>query len=108
MAHGDTGWRGSPVWARRPTPACRDAETLQLPAELALFPQRTLNRDLYLWLIALAAAHDEVDPAAHWRRQNQQGTLIALDRFPGLRSRYQRLVAACAGIANSAGTAAAG
>ncbi|MFO1371410.1 MAG: VWA domain-containing protein [Candidatus Competibacteraceae bacterium] len=76
------------------TPACRDLETLQLPAELALFPQRELNRDLYLWLIALAAAHDEVDPDAPWWRQNQQGTLIALDRFPGLQSRYRRLAAA--------------
>ena len=45
-------------------PACRDAETLQLPAELALLPRRELNRDLYLWLIALAAAHDEVAPDA--------------------------------------------
>jgi len=44
------------------TPACRDLETLQLPAELALFPQRELNRDLYLWLVALAAAHDEGIP----------------------------------------------
>lgn len=76
------------------TPACRDLETLQLPAELALFPQRALNRDLYLWLIALAAAHDAVDPDAPWWRQNQQGTLIALDRFPGLQSRYRRLAAA--------------
>ena len=76
------------------TPACRDLETLQLPAELALFPQRELNRDLYLWLIALAAAHDEVDPNAPWWRQNQQGTLIALDRLPGLQSRYRRLVTA--------------
>jgi len=76
------------------TPACRDLETLQLPAELALFPHRELNRDLYLWLIALAAAHDEVDPDAPWWGQNQQGTLIALDRFPGLRSRYHCLATA--------------
>lgn len=27
---------------------CRDAETLQLPAQLALLPRRELNRDLYL------------------------------------------------------------
>ena len=75
-------------------PACRDLETLQLPAELALFPQRALNRDLYLWLVALAAAHDKVDPDAPWWGKNQQGTLIALDRFPGLQSRYRRLAAA--------------
>ena len=76
------------------TPACRDVETLQLPAELALWPKRELNRDLYLWLIALAAAHDGVDSDASWWRQNQQGTLIALSRYPGLQSRYWRLAAA--------------
>lgn len=74
--------------------SCRDAETLQLPPELALLPRRELNRDLYLWLIALAAAHDAVDPGAPWWRQNQQGTLIALDRYPGLQSRYRRLTTA--------------
>ena len=76
------------------TPACRDLETLQLPAELALWPRRELNRDLYLWLIVLAAAHDAVEPDASWWQQNQQGTLIALDRFPGLRSHYRRLAVA--------------
>ncbi len=75
-------------------PACRDVETLQLPAELALWPRRELNRDLYLWLIVLAAAHDAVEPDASWWQQNQQGTLIALDRFPGLRSHYRRLAVA--------------
>ena len=74
--------------------SCRDAETLQLPPELALLPRRELNRDLYLWLIALAAAHDAVDSAAPWWRQNQQGTMIVLERYPGLRSRYQRLTEA--------------
>ncbi|MDG4549942.1 MAG: VWA domain-containing protein [Candidatus Contendobacter sp.] len=74
--------------------ACRDAETLQLPAELALLPQRELNRDLYLWLIALAAAHDVVDSDALWWGQNQRGTLVTLDRYPGLQPRYLRLVTA--------------
>ena len=74
--------------------SCRDAETLQLPPELALLPRRELNRDLYLWLIALAAVQDAVDPGAPWWRQNQQGTLIALDRYPGLQSRYRRLTTA--------------
>ena len=73
-------------------PACRDAETLQLPAELALLPRRELNRDLYLWLIALAAARDELSPDAPWWQINQQGTVFVLDRYPGLRPRYHRLV----------------
>ena len=35
--------------------AWRDEETLRLPESIALFPQRQLNRDLYLWLTALSA-----------------------------------------------------
>ena len=70
--------------------ACRDVETLQLPAELALFPEAALNRDLYLWLIALAAAHGAVDADDPWR-QNQQAARLALERYPGLRARYRRL-----------------
>ena len=34
----------------------RDAETLRLPPEIAAFPEKSLNRDLYLWLAALAAS----------------------------------------------------
>lgn len=78
----------------RINPACRDLETLQLPAQLALFPERELNRDLYLWLIALAAAQDTAESAAPWWQQNQQATLRALQHFPGLRQRYLRLVEA--------------
>jgi nitric oxide reductase NorD protein len=46
------GWRASPTSARKAAHAARDDETLRLPAEIALFPERSLNRDLYLWLIA--------------------------------------------------------
>ncbi len=74
--------------------ASRDAETLQLPTQIALFPTRDSNRDLYLWLLALAAIHDDIVPDGPWWRQNQLGTLLVLERYPGLQSRYQRLVAA--------------
>ncbi|MBK7982191.1 MAG: VWA domain-containing protein [Candidatus Competibacteraceae bacterium] len=74
--------------------ACRDAETLQLPPEVALFPQREANRDLYFWLIALAGAHDTVEPTTPWWWQNQQATSLVLAHYPGLRARYQHLVAA--------------
>ncbi len=69
-----------------------DGETLNLPALLDLFSQQSLNRDLYLWLIALAAA--KPDPALSWIRRNQQATLEVLAKFPGLAARYQRLVEA--------------
>ena len=68
----------------------QDGETLNLPAAIDLFPQRGLNRDLYLWLIALAAT--ESDPSQPWIRRNQQATLDVLARFPGLAPRYHRLV----------------
>ncbi len=68
--------------------AARDAETLRLPPSLACFPTRALNRDLYLWLIALAAHDGEEDD---WIVRNQQATLDTLAAFPGLQPRWQRL-----------------
>lgn len=74
----------------RATQARLDAETLRLPPEIAVFPDRALNRDLYLWLAALAAS--DVEPGSPWYRRNQAATLAALARWPGIRPRYQRLV----------------
>ena len=82
--------------------ASRDAETLQLPLQLALLPSRELNRDLYLWLIVLAAAHEAINQDSHsnshWLLTNQQATLWVLAHYPGLRTRYQRLVTAVLAI----------
>jgi nitric oxide reductase NorD protein len=69
-----------------------DAETLRLPLELAIFPEKSLNRDLYLWLAALAACDES--PDLPWHLRNQQATLATLHHFPGLRPRYERLVEA--------------
>jgi len=70
--------------------ARRDAQTLSLPPELDLFPDKAANRDLYLWLIAQAAATHESD--AEWIVACQQATIHTLSRFPGMRTRYRRLV----------------
>lgn len=70
--------------------AWRDQETLRLPAQIDLFSQRELNRDLYLWLVALSAATTADD--LPWIVRNQQATIATLTRFPGMRSRYHRLV----------------
>jgi nitric oxide reductase NorD protein len=67
-----------------------DENTLRLPAVLDILPQRSLNRDLYLWLIALAAVDEPDTPS--WVVRSQQATLTAFDRFPGIRSRYRRLL----------------
>jgi nitric oxide reductase NorD protein len=81
--------------------AALDMETLRLPPSIAVFPAPTFNRDLYLWLAALAAGagpdalQDTMDAA--WIVRNQQATLLALRRYPGLAARYRRLVdALCA------------
>lgn len=70
-------------------------DTLRLPASLDCFPERELNRDLYLWLAALAACSAKhPSPRVDWLARNQQATQDALERFPGLAGRYRRLVAA--------------
>ncbi|MDY0072858.1 MAG: VWA domain-containing protein [Thauera sp.] len=100
-----------------------DESTLRLPIMLDVLPERSLNRELYLWLAALAAAQHEqefaqLDQAARERlrsahaalfgnedpaaldagtlelRHNQLATLCTLLRWPGLQARYQRLLAA--------------
>ena len=73
-------------------PARRDAETLRLPPEIAAFPDKALNRDLYLWLSALAAC--DTAPGDPWFIRNQMAARNTLQRYPGLRSRYERLVEA--------------
>lgn len=71
--------------------AWRDEETLRLPESIALFPQRQLNLDLYLWLTALSVVTiDEGD----WITRNQYRTKKTLEIWPGLKSRYQALVEA--------------
>ena len=70
---------------------CNDT-TLHLPAWIELFPERAQNRELYLWLIALAA-HD-VAPHAPWIVRNQRATQATLRALPGLTTRYARLLEA--------------
>ncbi len=72
--------------------AWRDDQSLRLPAVIDYFPTSQLNRDLYLWLAALAVGdHQDEEP---WIGKNQRLTLQTLRDFPGIRPRYERLVAA--------------
>ena len=86
---GPRGWikrlAGSGI--RVPLPVL-DWETLALPAQVSVFEQRELNRDLYLWLAALAAVFE---PTGDWVADNRAATARALQRFAGMRSRHQRL-----------------
>lgn len=72
--------------------AWQDAETVRLPECIDVFAEPQLNRDLYFWLMALLA--HERDAALPWLLRNQQATLEALHRWPGLHTYYQRLVTA--------------
>ena len=68
-----------------------DGETLALPPLIAVFDDAALNRDLYLWLAALAAVHE---PGQGWILGNVAATTLALHRCPGLRPSWQRLLEA--------------
>jgi nitric oxide reductase NorD protein len=70
----------------------RDTEALRLPAQINWFAERQLNYDLYLWLAVLAAGPTDLNLS--WFLLNQRLTQDRLIRFPGLQSRYERLVAA--------------
>lgn len=72
--------------------AWADESTLYLPTSIDVFPERAQNRELYLWLLALAA-HD-VAPEAAWIVRNQQATRETLRALPGLARRYRELVVA--------------
>ena len=75
--------------------AWRDEETLRLPDSIALFPDRELNRDLYLWLTALSAIPTAIAIEGHdWISRNQNRTLKTLEIWPGLQANYQRLLQA--------------
>ncbi len=80
----------------------RDQATVMLPAEIDLFPDVVLNRDLYLWLAASMAlmpvapvvAADPLarDLAAIARSVDTAGRVVAA--FPGMTQTYRRLCAA--------------
>jgi nitric oxide reductase NorD protein len=71
----------------------RDDLALRLPAVIDYFPELALNRDLYLWLAALAS---QAGPKAvtDWFTRSQRQSLQVLQRYPGMRARYRRLVVA--------------
>ncbi|MFV2060788.1 MAG: nitric oxide reductase activation protein NorD [Gammaproteobacteria bacterium] len=79
--------------------ACRNESSLFLPACIAVFPEKSLNHDLYIWLAVLASGEtnsnmDEKNNICDWIKRNQYLTCRALKRLPGLSKLYQRLVSA--------------
>ncbi|MFO1340250.1 MAG: VWA domain-containing protein [Burkholderiaceae bacterium] len=83
--------------------ALLDDQCLALPATLACHAEPALNRDLYLWLAALAGAWPEaaaggaMEAAAlgsGWLGTNLRATALVLQRLPGLVPRHAALCAA--------------
>ena len=76
--------------------AWRDVNALKLPLKIAWFEQRTLNRDLYFWLAAMAAHEVQIAKPQFNSAfaRNQLTVLLTLQRYPGLLRRYSRLVEA--------------
>jgi len=82
--------------------ALRTPDSLQLPAEIALFPERSLNRDLYVWLAAAMSAVPPT-PVAELDPLRRDLALVAAARalvstvlgsFAGLVPVYRRLAEA--------------
>ena len=72
--------------------AWQDEESLRLPESLAIFEEKSLNYDLYIWLAVLAAHHS--GSFTHWAQDNQALVIDILEKFPALQGRYQRLAEA--------------
>ena len=85
--------------------ARRDEESLLLPSRIALFAEASLNRDLYLWLVAYLAVtrhvHVVEDPLQQdllQLREVNRATRAVLAHFPGLAQRHARLCQALLAI----------
>lgn len=87
--------------AERLVPAALSETALKLPDRLAVFPDRALNRDLYLWLAAFLARAEAPAPEADPLRADLAAitgawvtTQAVLAAFPGLRPRHAALAEA--------------
>ncbi|SFM63947.1 nitric oxide reductase activation protein NorD [Halopseudomonas yangmingensis] len=80
--------------------AWREEDCVRLPDRLQVFPRAQLNRDLYLWLVAMASV-GQVRSGADWLGGNQQAVLETLLAYPGLQSVYVQLVDALIELRNA-------
>ena len=85
--------------------AWADDKSLFLPEQIDLFPDKSLNRKLYFWLLALSAEYvpELSDAKMDWLRTNQEATQRCLTAMPGLAQVYQELVAAYIPLRGSMG-----
>ena len=66
------------------------SETLYLPAEVNIFPNSQLNRDLYFWWVALAAHW--TNQRCHWYEKNALAMAGVFTHLPGLKQRWPVLL----------------
>lgn len=74
--------------------AWRDGELLCLPQWLDACGDAALNRELYLWFVALAAYFEEPARLEDWPEANAAAIASLLRDKPGLSGRHERLFAA--------------
>lgn len=104
---GPRGWaqRVAGSGTRAPLPEFHH-DLLALPPTVAVFPEKALNRSLYLWLAALASQWSAV--AAHhgdsWLSRNVAAARATLATFPGLATAYAQLLQAQLALRPSPGT----
>ncbi|MDO8778809.1 MAG: VWA domain-containing protein [Burkholderiaceae bacterium] len=68
-----------------------EPDVLALPASLAVFDDKKLNRDLYLWLAIQSAFFEHT---GNWVFDNCQASSRGLQQFPGFAPRHQQLLTA--------------
>ena len=74
--------------------ASLEEDCLRLPGRIAIFPNTSLNRELYYWLSALAANNTEQKKHGDWLSGNLKAVRNVLNSYPGLSGSYYNLVAA--------------
>jgi nitric oxide reductase NorD protein len=81
--------------------AWQNPDHAHLPQQIARFPDRALNRDLYYWLAAYLAFESEIPadsryiPGLEHLLRGVAVSELLVDQYPGLRRRYTRLCRAC-------------
>ena len=71
--------------------ATSESDVLALPPFLAIFDDKALNQQAFLWLAALASAEDLVDSKMSWIAKNVFLTNQVFQQFPGLKKSYKTL-----------------
>ena len=69
------------------------SEQLYLPEQISYFSDKNLNKDLYIWLTAIASIRVE-QSADYWIIRNQKLTQTILTSWQGLQTKYDSIVKA--------------